>query len=294
MNAKELSETFGDVVEIAGQSVVRVDGRRRSASGIAYTDKLVLAADHAVQREEDVTVFDGVKEMKARVRGRDASTDLALLEVDGTLTPAQWNDGKNLKVGHWVLSLARPGETVRAHSGIISALGNKPFRAGRGGGEIDRYLESDAAHAPGFSGGPLVDLDGRVVGLNTSGLLRGQSVTIPTATLQRVAKQLEAHGKIRRSYLGLTMQPLGLPEEVRKATGEEVGLIVVAVEPAGPSDQAGLRFGDTVLHMGDDTVKTVEDVFAYLRKDHVGEKIPVKFYRQGKVETVQVTLGARR
>ncbi|MBX7113886.1 MAG: S1C family serine protease [Myxococcaceae bacterium] len=87
-----------------------------------------------------------------------------------------------------------------------------------------------------------------VLGLNTSGLLRGQSVTIPSATVQRVVKQLEAHGKIRRSYLGLTMQPLGLPEEVGKATGEEVGLMVVAVEPGGPSEQAGLRFGDTVLH----------------------------------------------
>lgn len=294
MNAKDFSESFASLIESAGKSVLRVEGRRRSASGIAYSETLVIAANHAVQRDDHLTVSDGTRDFAAKLKGRDPSTDLVLLEVDAAgLTPARWNDGKTLKVGHWVLSLARPGETVRAHSGIISAVGNKPFRVGSGGGEIDRYLETDAAHAAGFSGGPLVDLDGQVVGLNTSGLWRGQSITIPATTVHRVVKQLAEHGKIRRSYLGVTMQPLGLPEDVRKATGEEVGLIVVAVEPGGPSDKAGLRYGDTVLHLGDDTVKTVDDVFSYLRRDHVGESIAVKYFRQGKVETVQVVLAAR-
>ena len=289
----ELSEVLSNVVESVGKSVVRIEGQRRPFSGIVWSAKEVVTVHHALQHVEGEVIvgIDGT-EFKAKVKGSDPSTDIALLEIDGALPPASFDDGAGLKVGHIVLRLARPGQTIRATSGIVGTQGKNPWRTHRGG-EIDRYLESDAAHQPGFSGGALAGLDGKVLGMTTTGLLRGTSLTLPTPTLKRVVAQLQQYGKVRQSYLGLSMQPLTLADDVKQITGEEVGLVVIAVEKGGPADLAGLTYGDIVLHLGDATVKTVEDLFAYLRSDHVGQPVPVKFFRQGKVQAVQVTLGAK-
>ncbi len=288
----ELSEKLANVVEQAGRSVVRVEGgRRRPTSGVAWSPTQVITVAHGLDRQELMVGVEGAA-LKARVKGVDATTDLALLEVEGTLSPATFGEGAGLKVGHVVLRLGRPGETVRATSGILSAVGSRAYR-GAGGGEIDRYLESDAAHEPGFSGGPLVSLDGVVLGLTSTGVVRHTSVTVPTATLRRVVPQLEQHGRVRRSYLGLSLQPLQLPAEVRAATGEELGLLVVGVEKGGPAEAAGLAYGDTVLHLGDDSVRTLDDFYAYLKADRAGSQVPVKLFRGGQVLTQQLTLGAR-
>lgn len=293
VNAQQLSDSLVSVVEHTGKSIVRVDGqRRRSASGVVYAPNLVVTANHVLERDEGVLVGIEGAELKAKVRGRDASTDLALLEIEGSLPPASWDDGAGLKVGQLALLLARPGETVRATSGILSAVGKVPWRTMRGG-EIARYLESDAPHQPGFSGGALVGLEGKVLGLTSTGLRRQTSLTIPTLTVKRVVEQLATHGKLRRSYLGLSLQPLRLPEEVRTATGEEVGLLVMGVEKGGPADLTGIKYGDTVLHLGDAQVKTLEDFYGWLKADRVGQTVPVKFFRDGKVETRDLTLGAR-
>lgn len=284
---------FSSVVETTGKSIVRVEGRRtRPSSGVVWAPNRIVTVAKAIERDGDLVIgLEGV-EYKAKLKGRDPSTDLALLEVDAALTAAQLDDGASAKVGQPVLLLARPGETVRATSGIISARGNKPWRTPRGG-ELDRYLESDAAHQPGYSGGALVAADGKVLGITSTGHLRGTSLTIPVPTVRRVVAQLEQHGQVRRSYVGLSLQPVRLPDDVQKTTGEEIGLLVVGVEKGGPGDKAGIAYGDTVLHLGDDTVKTLEDFYAWLRSDRVGQTVPAKVYRNGKVDTVQVTLGAK-
>lgn len=290
---EQLSDAFTSIVEQVGRSVVRVDAqRRRSASGVVYQPNLVVTANHVVERDADILVAVEGVELKAKVKGRDFSTDLALLEVDGALPPASFDDGGPLKVGQLVLQLARPGETVRATSGILSVVGTKPWRTMQGG-ELDRYLESDAPHQPGFSGGALVSLPGKVLGLTTTGLRRHVSLTIPSATVRRVADQLAKHGKVRQSYLGVSVQPLQLPDEVRAATGEEVGLMVMGVQQGGPADATGLKYGDTVLHLGDDSVRTLDDFYGWLKADHVGKTVPIRFYRDGKVEQRDLTLGER-
>jgi S1-C subfamily serine protease len=129
--------------------------------------------------------------------------------------------------------------------------------------------------------------------MTSTGLVRGTSLTIPTSTLKRVVGQLSAHGKVRKSYLGLSMQPVQLPDPVREVTKEEIGLLVVAVEDGGPAAQAGVQYGDTLLHLGDDSVRTLHDLYAYLRQDRSGQPVPVKLYRNGQVQTLQVTLGAK-
>lgn len=289
----DLSDTFTSIVENTGSSVVRVEGgRSRPVSGVVISPTRIVTVSHGLERDEIVVGVEGVA-LKARLKGRDDSTDLALLELeDGTLPPAQLDDGGQLKVGHPVLRLARPGETVRATTGIVSALGKKAFRAMRGG-EIDRYLETDAAHQPGFSGGPVVTLGGAVVGITSTALLRHASLAIPTATIRRVVSQLEQHGRVKKSHLGLKLQPVQLPEAVHALTQEEIGLLVIEVEPGGPAEAAGVVYGDTVLHLGDESVRTLHDLYGYLGADRSGQTVPVKLFRNQEIVTLRLTLGAR-
>lgn len=291
--ALELSQSLAGIVESTGRSVVRVEGRhRRPASGIVWDKSRVVTAFHVVANDDELVVVHEGKELKAKVKGKDPSRDLALLELQGELAPASFDDGDALRVGNFILHLARPGETVRATLGIVSGRGTRPWRTPRGG-EVDRFLESDAAHQPGFSGGPAVGLDGRVLGLSTAGLVKGQSVIIPTPTLRKVLPELEAHGAPRQSWLGVQLQPTRVPDEVRAATGDEIGLVVLSVSKGGPAEQAGVQYGDTLLHLGDDSVKTLDDLYAYLRADHVGQTVPARVWRAGKVETLSITLAAR-
>ncbi|MBE2252131.1 MAG: PDZ domain-containing protein [Myxococcus sp.] len=292
VSAIELSEALSSVVESVGKSVVRVEGGRRQAtSGLVISPHRVVTVARGLFRDELTIGLEGVT-YQAKVKGRDLSTDLALLEVREALPAVAIDEGLAAKVGQVVLKLARPGQTVRATSGIISAASKTPFKGMRGG-TVDRYLESDAAHHPGFSGGPLVSVDGTVLGLTSTGLLQRASLTIPGSAVKRVVAQLEAHGQVRRSYLGVEMQPVRLPDDVQQTTGDEIGLIIMKVEKDGPADTAGIRYGDTLLHLGDDTVKTLDDLTSYLRSDHVGQQVPARLWRQGRVEMVQVTLAAR-
>ena len=139
----------------------------------------------------------------------------------------------------------------------------------------------------------MVGLDGRVLGMTSTALARRTSLTIPTVTMKKVIAQLQSHGRVRQSHLGLSLQPVQLPESVRTITDEEIGLLVLGVEAAGPAEKAGVLYGDTVLHLGDDSVKTLHDLYSYLRADHAGQTVPVKLYRNGKVERLQVVLGAK-
>lgn len=271
----DLSETLSSTVERTGKSVVRVAG----SSGVVWSPKQIVTVARVHGSTVEVSV-DG-KTQIARVKGRDATTDLALLEVDEALTPATFDEGDALKVGQLVLRLARPGESVRATSGIVSVFGRKPFRS------LAFVLESDAPLLSGFAGSALVDLEGRVIGVST------RVGTVPTATIRRVVNQLSQHGRMRRSYLGLQLQPVQLPDDVRTTTGEEIGLLVTGVEKGGPAELAGIGYGDTVLHLGDDSVRTLEDLYLYLRADHVDQQVPVKVFRNGQVSTSQVTLGGR-
>ncbi len=296
MSIEQLSVGLSERVAASSASVVRVEGgRARPASGVVWDETHVITVARAI-RGERAEIGIGKSALPAKVRGVDPSTDLALLEIEGDLAsigakPIARSTGTPL-VGQLAIRLARPGRTVQASLGMVSALGDEPYVSQKGG-EIDRYLESDAAHRPGFSGGPLVALDGSLLGLTSTALVPGHSVQLPLVTLERVVTQLAQHGRVRESYLGLVLRPTRLPRSVIDATGEHVGLFVLDVDATGPAAQSGLRYGDTVLHLGDETVRTVDDVWRYLRADRVGRAVPVTIWRDGRTETLSLTLGAR-
>ena len=189
-------------------------------------------------------------------------------------------------MGHFALSLGRPGANVRATMGIISALG-KAWRT-PAGGPVDRYLQTDTVMYPGFSGGPLVDAQGRFIGLNTSALVRGVSITVPAPTLERVVRDLQEHGSVRRDYLGVGAQPTRLPAAVAKELDQETGLLLVSVEPDSAAEKGGLFLGDTLVALGGSSLRHMDDLFNGLDGDRIGNSVTVRILRGG--ELVELTV----
>lgn len=290
-----LSEGMADAVEKIGPSVVQVNGRRRrAASGIVYAAGKVLTASHVVEREEDLSVVthDG-RSMEARFLGRDPSTNLAVLGVTGLDGPVAEPSAGEVRVGQISLAVARPSrEGVRASSGIVSAVGG-PLRTGRGT-ILERYVQTDATPYPGFSGGPLIDTGGAVIGVTTLGFARGVVLAVPSETAWRVAGTLEERGTIKRGYLGILSQPVRLPATQRAGLGDQRGgLLVVGVEEGSPADRGGALVGDILVSLDAAPVADTDELQALLTGDRVGREVPVGVVRGGELQTLRVTVGER-
>lgn len=290
-----LSNALAGAVAGAGPAVVRVEGRRRlPATGFVWSaDGVIVTAHHVVTRDDNISIgLDDGRSISGALIGRDPTTDLAVLRADaGELAPFVEANKQELGVGNLVLALGRPGKSVQATFGIISALGGS-WRT-RVGGEIDRYLQTDLVMYPGFSGGPLIDAAGRLVGLNTSALSRGISLAVPTPTLSRIVESLLAHGRVRRGYLGVSTQRVRLPEALRGELNQKRGLLIVSVEAGSPAEQGGLTLGDTIVGIAGAAVSNHEDLLTLLTGDRVGTAVPVKFVRGGQVQSLDVTIGER-
>jgi S1-C subfamily serine protease len=288
-----LSDALASAVETAGPSIVRVEGRRRlPASGIVWSaDGLIVTAHHVVEQDENIGIGlpDG-STITAALVGRDPTTDLALLRAPaaGLAVPA-WVSGESLHVGHLALALGRPGYSVMATLGIISAL-KKDWQT-PAGGQLDYYMQTDALMYPGFSGGPLVSAGGKFLGLNTSAMLRDVTLTVPAGTIGRVVDALLRHGRVRRGYLGVGAQTVRLPKQVAEETGQETGLLLGSVEPASPAERSGLFMGDTLLSLAGQRTAHLDDLLAALSGDRVGQTVPVRILRGGQVTEVSVVIG---
>jgi S1-C subfamily serine protease len=292
----EFSEGLSAAVEKGGASTILVDARKRyPASGIAYAEDLVLTADHVVTREDDIKVLlPNGKSLTATIAGRDPGSDLALLRLtEKALTAAKTSD--DVKVGQLVLALGRPNsEGMQASWGIVTAISG-PTRTFRGG-MLDEYIRTETTPYPGFSGGPLVNTEGEVLGLNTSGLTRGSSLTIPNKVAWRVAEALATHGSVKRGYLGVRTQPVEIPETARRALKreQEHGLLVLWLEEGGPAEKSGLLVGDILVAISGQPVGDPDDLFSALNSDTVGNAIAVEVLRGGRPETISVTVGERK
>ena len=292
----DFSNGLTTAVEKGSTSTILVDARKRyPASGIAYSEDLILTADHVVTREEHikVTLPDG-KTLDATLAGRDPGSDLALLRLaEKALTPSQTSD--SVKVGQLVLALGRPNDRgMQASWGIVTAISG-PARTHRGG-LLDEFIQTETTPYPGFSGGPLINTEGEVLGLNTSGLTHGSSLTIPVKVAWQIAEALAKHGTVRRGYLGVRTQPVEIPETARKVLKREQnhGLLVLWLEEGGPAEKGGLLVGDILVAINSQTVSDPDDLFSALGSATVGKGITVEILRGGRPETIQVTVGERK
>jgi S1-C subfamily serine protease len=280
---QSLSNDLAAAVERAGRAVFAVNGRARLGStGVHWRPGLVVTADHTVHVDEEVTITgpDG-RALTARVAGRDPTIDVAVLKVDAPgVAVAEVADSDAVRVGHIVLAL---GAGPRASWGVVSSVGDK------------RMLHLDLTLYPGFSGGPLVDAQGRVVGINTSGASRHWQLAIPAAAVNRVVDELQRRGRIPRAYLGVSTQPVRLPEPVRQRLNldQQTAVIVVEVQAASPAAAAGLTIGDVIVSLGATRIADPTDLKSALRPDRVGESITASVLRGGEPKDLQVTVGER-
>jgi S1-C subfamily serine protease len=291
----DLSNALSAAAEKAGAYTVLVNSRRRMpASGIAFAADLVLTAEHVIERDDDISIMlgDG-REIKAAVAGRDPGSDLAVLRLETSgANPAE--KAPEARIGQIVLAIGRPSsEGIEASLGTVSAI-NGAVRTSRG--MLDRYYRTDTTPFPGFSGGPLIDADGRVLGINTSGFGRGMSITIPAEIAWRVAEELARHGSIKRGYLGIRSQPVEISAAAKKTLQreQESGLLIVGLETDSPAEAGGLLVGDTLVGINDRPVSNHDELFASLSGDVVGKTAQVEVLRGGQPQTLAVTIQERK
>ena len=297
-----LSRWMAEAVEQVSPTIVAVDARPRvRTSGVIWRPGVIVSTNHTIRRDEEITIIthEG-RETRAILAGRDAGTDLAVLRVEGddigaVNSPSQSTDVSMLKVGNLVLAVGRaqPQHGVRASFGVVSATG-EGWRTWCGG-EIDRLIQPDVSIIIGFSGGALVNVEGQIVGINTTGLMRGRGMTIPVSTVDRVVNQLLMKGRVARPYLGVGMQTVALPEKLREKlnSSQSTGLMMLSVEVDGPADKAGITLGDILLELGDAPVADTDDVQALLGGKEIGAVVKAKILRGGEVKEVGIALGER-
>lgn len=297
-----LAQGLAAAVERVSPSIVAIDARPRvRTSGVVWRPGLVVSTNHTIRRDEEITVtLDDGRSLPAVLVGRDAGTDLAVLRVESEdaaieQKSVQISDAAQLKVGQFVLAVGRtdPERGVSASFGIISLLSDK-WRTWRGG-EIDRLIRLDLAIQLGFSGGALIDTEGRVLGINTSALAHGAGLSIPASTVNRVVDALLACGRIARPYLGVGMLSVALPESLRSKLNLTApsGLIMLSIEPDGPADKANLTLGDILIALDDTPTADTDDVQTALGGREVGREVKAKIVRGGKVKELTITLGER-
>jgi S1-C subfamily serine protease len=278
----ELSDELAGVVDEGAPGIVRVEGRRRSASsGVVWSgDGVVVASHHAVDSEEDVPVGlpDG-RIAPARVVGRDPGSDLAVLRAEAT----------GLAV--LVIGLSRPGRSARARLGVVSAVAGE-WRT-PAGARLERYLETDIEPHPGFSGGLLLGADGKALGVTTAGLLRGAGMAVPAASLRRVVDELLRRGRMRRGWLGIGTQPVALGEDLRARLGQATALLVLSVQPESPAARAGLLLGDVLLRAGEERLTGPAALLPALDEDRVGHELALRILRAGEERDTTLIVGER-
>ena len=282
-----LDQGLAAAVAAAGPSVVHVSRGRSGGSGIAWAPDLVVtssfhAPDHA---RVGIPTADGELAFhEAEVIGRDPGTDVALLRVTGAvLAPATLRELAGLGVGNLALAIGRPGRSARASLRAIGVLGPEvrtPY-----GGRLEHYVESDRQIPRGFAGGPLIDADGAVIGMNTRTLLRGADLAVPVATLRRVVDELLVHGGVRRGYLGVGAYPATVP-------GHGRGALIANLEDGGPAVAAGLFVGDVIVALAGDPIEGPDDLREAIG-DRAGEVVAIEVIRAGAKVALSATLGSK-
>lgn len=323
-----LSQDLSNIVAQTSRVVVSVKGQRSASTGIHWRKGIIVTSCEAIQSDLQadtrftLTLPNG-QTAETELLGSDPTTDISILSLPETieLPTAVLGDAQSLALGQLVSTVAYSsgrgggsgrgsrGRGRRGRSGERPEVREQPIRRfsslgmvaelgdgwrSQSGGQIDQYIAIDINIRRGSAGCPLVNHSGQIVGFNTFGPQR-RVLTIPAATVNRVVDQLQQRGKITKGYLGLGMQAIPLPENVRQQheLSNEIGIMVISVEPESAADQAGMAIGDVMIAFGDETLESLRQLQTHLGPQSVGQPLPIKLLRGGQLQTITVTVGER-
>jgi serine protease Do len=264
-----------------------------AGSGVIISqDGYVLTNNHVIDGAKDVTVtLADHQEYKARIVGRDAKTDLAVLKIEAkeSFKAANMGDSDNLKVGDWVVAIGNPfGLNNTVTSGIVSAKGRVI-----GAGPYDNFIQTDASINPGNSGGPLFNMNGEVVGINTAIVAQGQGIgfAIPVNTVKPLIPQLETKGEVTRGYLGVNIQTITPALEKALKLQVQKGALVADLTANGPAAQAGIQRGDVIVAYNGKEIADSHELPVLVAATPIGQQATVTVLRNGEKLQVPVKVG---
>jgi len=280
-----------DLAGKVGASVVRVRSRRGFGSGVVWTENgYILTCSHVVGRASVVEVgFKGGPRLEARVIGHDPYRDMALLKVDRTgLTPIEVGDSDAVEVGQLVFAFANPfGANPSTTSGIVTTA---KASLGWGLGSGEDVIVTDAPLNPGYSGGPLVDASGKVIGLNVA-YANARGISIPVNSIAGTISALISDGRIRTAHLGISTDAISLPRRLTDEANidQDEGLLILEVEPDSPARKAGLVVGDILVTFDKTPITTHSDLYRRLTKDAIGKPVEIGALRAERLVKLTIT-----
>jgi S1-C subfamily serine protease len=280
-------------VEGAASSIVSVHGGSRwHSSGIHWRSGIIVTAEEVLERDENIKLtLPGGQTIDASLVGRDPSTDVAVLRFQPDGLPTAATATASLRAGEAIFALGSHEGTALAAFGIV-ALAGGAWRSSRGG-TIDNFIRLDLALNPVAEGGALIDVQGRVLGMTVLGPRR-RALAIPTSTIERAVDQLLARGHVFRGYLGAGLRPLkGELRQDSSPTSSRRGVLVIDVDPEGPSKRAGLFVGDIIISWNGKPIDRVRDVMHLLGPESVGTSVDLGLIRGGVLATLQLIVGER-
>ena len=290
-----LSNELAGTVERAAGSIVAVHARRGiGSSGIVWRDNLILTSSEGIRAEEDIKILlpDG-RVTTAQLRGRDSGTDLAVLETDTSgLRLLEFAGESALKPGQLALAVGRTANTGPIASfGIISGVSGewKTWRGGR----IEPFVRLSISAYPTLSGGAALDAGGKLIGLVSTGLSRSSVFAVTRATIDRIAGKLTEQGYVSRGFLGVVLQPVALPSQIREKLGQDAGIMLLGIEPDGPAAVGGLILGDVLVAADNNSLAQPDALADFLERTRAGQVVKFKTLRAGVVQDLDVRIGER-
>lgn len=294
-NLSSFSQALTELVSETASGVVAIKSAAyRVTSGVALGQDLVAVASHSLRREDRVPVIAASGEATGAILGRDPGIDLAILKVEGlntrTLPKA---DATTLKAGMLAVVVGFTADVgVTASLGTLGAVG--PERRIWRGGTLDHFLRLDANLYPSQSGAAVVTAEGQLIGMATPALSRHSTLIVPVSTIERIARELAEQGRIRHGYLGVGVQPVEIPENLRtKMSSESTGLIVLSVETGSPAEKAGLQLGDILLTLNGKAMTDIGELHTALRGSIIDKQVEAIVLRGGTPVVVAVTVVER-
>lgn len=270
--------------------------QRSLGSGFIITrDGYIFTNNHVVEKADKIKVrLSSGKEYDAKVIGKDAKIDIALIKINASnnLPVADLGDSDKLRVGDWVLAIGNPfGLEQTVTSGIVSAKGRVI-----GSGPYDNFIQTDASINPGNSGGPLFNLEGKVVGINTAIVAHGQGIgfAIPVNMAKDILNDLKSKGKVTRGWLGISVQDITEDIAANMGIKEKEGALVADVLKGDPAEKAGLKAGDVILEIDGKKVNDTHELLRIVAGVAVGKSVNIKVLRDGKVQNFNVTVAERK